>query len=89
MRVFEAMGAGSLLLTDKVDSLDELFQDGVHLVTYSSLDEAVDKAKFYLKNDSLREKIALSGYKEVMDKHTIDHRLDVILNEINKEGKDG
>lgn len=84
MRCFEVMGAGGFLLTDYVPHMEELFEDGKHLVLYRSHDEAVDKAKYYLSHDSEREKIAQAGFEEVMKKHTIDHRVDRIL-EVSKE----
>lgn len=83
MRCFEAIGTGSFLLTDWVPHIDEVFEDGKHLVLYRSLDEAVDKAKYYLKHDSEREKIAQAGYEHVMAHHTIDHRANVMLERIN------
>jgi glycosyltransferase involved in cell wall biosynthesis len=79
MRCFEIMGSGSFLLTDWVPYIEELFEDGKHLVLYRSLDEAVDKAKYYLKHDLEREKIAQAGFEEVMAKHTIDQRVSRIL----------
>ncbi len=79
MRVFETMGSGSFLLTDYVPYIEELFEDGKHLVLYRSIEEAIDKAKYYLKHDSEREKIAQAGFEEVMKKHKIDDRVDVML----------
>ena len=79
MRVFEVMGAGGFLLTNWVPTIEEVFEDGKHLVLYRSLDEAVDKAKYYLTHDSQREKIAQAGFEEVMRHHTIDHRIKRIL----------
>lgn len=84
MRVFEVMGSGSFLLTNWVPTIEEVFEDGKHLVLYRSLDEMVDKAKYYLAHDDEREKIAQAGYEEVMAKHTIQHRADVILAEFMK-----
>lgn len=84
MRCFEAMGSGSFLLTDWVPHIDEIFEDGKHLVLYRSLDEAVDKANYYLAHDSEREKIAQAGFEEVMAKHTIDHRVKKILEAVNQ-----
>lgn len=81
MRVFETMGTGSFLLTSWIPTIEELFEDGKHLVLYRSLDEMVDKAKYYLAHDEEREKIAQAGYEEVLKKHTIQHRVNVILNE--------
>lgn len=82
MRCFEVMGSKSFLLTDRVQSIDELMVDGKHCVMYSSLDEAVDKARYYLGNDDERQAIANSGYAHVMANHTIDHRVDVMLKKL-------
>lgn len=79
MRTFEAMGTGSFLLTNWIPTIEELFEDGKHLVLYRSMDEMVDKAKYYLAHDSERERIAAAGYEAVMAKHTIQHRVDRML----------
>lgn len=84
MRCFEVLASGSFLLTDWVPSIDELFEDGKHLVLYRSLDEAVDKAKYYLAHDSEREAIAQAGYEHVIKNHTIQHRVSRILEEFLK-----
>lgn len=84
MRTFEAMATGSFLLTSWIPTLEELFEDGKHLVLYRSLDEMVDKAKYYLAHDEEREKIAQAGYEEVIAKHTMQHRVNVILSEFLK-----
>lgn len=85
MRIFETLSTGSFLLTNELPTLGELFQDGVHLVTYKDLDDAVEKARYYLEHDEEREKIANAGHEEFMAKHTISHRVDVMLKEINKK----
>ncbi len=79
MRVFEALSTGSFLLTNELPTLPILFQDGVHLATYRSLDEAVEKARYYLAHDAEREKIAEAGYREFIGKHTYEHRLKKVL----------
>ena len=84
MRTFEIMATGTLCLTNWIPTIEELFTDGQNIVLYRSLDEMVDKAKYYLAHDDEREKIAQAGYEEVMAKHTIQHRLDVILDEFMK-----
>jgi len=84
MRCFEVTGAGGFLLTNRIASLEELFVDGKEVVMYDSIDDAVEKAKYYLAHDSEREKIALAGYERAMKDHTIDARCDVILKSINK-----
>lgn len=84
MRNFEALATGSFLLTDRVSYIDELFEDKKHLVLYDGLDDMVEKAKYYLDHDDERNAIAQAGYEHVMANHTIQHRIDVILNEFMK-----
>lgn len=81
MRCFETLATGSFLLTDWVPSIDELFEDGKHLVLYRSMDEAIDKAKYYIAHDEEREKIAQAGYEHVIKNHTIQHRVNRIMSE--------
>ena len=37
--------------------------DGKHFVTFDNKEDLLEKTNFYLKNDSLRNEIALSGRK--------------------------
>ena len=87
MRTFEIMGTGSFLMTSWIPTIEEFFEDGKHLVLYRSLDELIDKTKYYLDHDTEREKIAQAGYEEVIKNHTIQKRVDVILNEFLKSRK--
>lgn len=82
MRVFESLATGSFLLTEWVPTLSELFEDGKHLVTYKTMDEAVEKARYYLAHDEEREKIAKAGMEEVLSKHTYHHRWNHVLETI-------
>jgi len=79
MRVFEVLGSRSFLLTNHLPDIDEFFKEGVHLATYKTMDEMVEKAKYYLAHDDEREKIAQAGFEEVMKHHTIDHRVGTML----------
>lgn len=79
MRVFETLSTGSFLLTNRIDTLGDLFEDGKHLVMYDSMDDFVEKAKYYIAHDEEREKIAQAGMDEVRAKHTFRHRCETIL----------
>lgn len=85
MRVFEALSTGSFLLTNYIPTLGELFEDGKHLVTYKTLDEMIEKTKYYLEHEDEREKIALAGYDEFTSKHTYKHRVQTILDLVTTE----
>jgi hypothetical protein len=78
-RVFEVLGCGRLLLTDRNAEVGELFNDKEHLVMYSSKDELVELAKYYIEHDYEREKIAERGYMECHKNHTLDHRVKTVL----------
>ena len=79
MRVFEVLATRTCLITSAVPTLDALFTDGVHLVTYRTLDEAIEKAHYYLTHDDEREAIADAGYREVLARHTFRHRVSHML----------
>lgn len=85
MRCFEVLGSKSFLLTNWLPTIEELgFKDGVNCALYRTLDEAVEKAKFYMEHDGERERITQAGYEFVLANHTIDHRVSIILEEIKK-----
>ena len=81
MRVFEALASGSLLMTNDLieNGQAELFRDGVHLATYRDGHDLLDKLRYYLRRDEVREKIAAAGREEVLAKHTYRHRMEEIL----------
>ncbi len=80
MRVFEALGCGSFLLTDRcVNGQEELFTPKEHLVTYDSPEEAAELAKYYLGADAERQEIADQGYLHARAHHTYLHRTADIL----------
>ncbi|MBI4507762.1 MAG: tetratricopeptide repeat protein [Chloroflexi bacterium] len=85
MRVFEALAAGSLLLTNRLpdeSGLDLLFRPGEHLVVYDDLDQLVGLARWYIGHDGERERMARAGQAEVLAKHTYAHRADQLLSEV-------
>jgi hypothetical protein len=83
MRCFEATATGSFLLTEYVPTLSECFEDGVHLVTYKNMDDAIEKAHYYLEHEDEREKIAKAGMEHTLNNHTYKHRAEKILEAIS------
>ena len=79
MRSFEIMGSGGFLLTERCDGMMMLFQDGKHCVMFDTIEEAIEKAKYYIEHDDEREAIAKAGYEEVMARHTYLHRAQQLL----------
>ncbi len=90
MRVFEALGAGTLLLTNRLppeSGLETLFADGRHLVTYGDDADLLEKIRYYLddRHAAEREAIAADGQREVIARHTYDARVAEILTTVNAE----
>ena len=86
LRVWDIMGAGGFVLTNYQLELDMYFEDGKDLVTYSDNHDMLEKIKFYLENDSLRNEIAARGADKVRKYHTYDERIKYML-QILKECK--
>jgi len=74
MRLFEATGVGTCLLTDWKPNLHELFEPDYEVVTYRSVEECIEKAKWLLDNPVERDKIAKAGQARTLREHTFDHR---------------
>ena len=79
MRCFEATATGSMLLTEDVYGLSDLFEYDKEIVTYKNVDEAIDKIKYYLENEDEREIIAQEGMRRTLKDHTYKQRLDIML----------
>lgn len=75
MRSFEILSSGGFHLTQWSPSMDYWFENGKHLVTVKSKEEAYEKIKYYLKHDIERNKIAQQGYDYVRNNHTYVHRI--------------
>lgn len=81
MRTIEAMSGGALLLNEDNRSLRKLFEVGQDLDVYpeNNLSVLIEKIKFYLSNEPLREKIAHSGKEKVLQEHTYTLRVKKML----------
>ena len=80
MRMTEATGVGSLLLTDWKENLHELFLPDEEVVTYKTVGEAVDKIKMLLKDENLRKKIASNGQKRTLTEYSYKARMQEFAN---------
>lgn len=79
LRAFDVMASGGFLLSNYQHELVELFSYGDEMVVYESMEDAVEKCRFYLKHEDLRQQIALAGRKKVFEEHDLMDRIKIML----------
>ena len=75
MRLFEATGVGTLLITDWKMNLHDMFELGKEVVAYRSPEECIKLVQYYLEHDREREAIARAGQERTLREHTFYHRM--------------
>jgi len=83
-RIYKILGCNSFCLTQPIQGLEQLFQNKKHLVVFDGYEDLCNKIDYYLEHEEEREKIALEGQKEVLEKHTINIRVKQYLEEIKE-----
>lgn len=78
-RLFQATGCGACLLTDWKPDLVKYFEPDSEVVTYRSAQEAEEKVKWLLGNESARQAIAKAGQKRALRDHTFALRTEALL----------
>lgn len=81
-RFFEVNGAGAFQLSDYKPILKELLPIDPELVSFKSIDEGIEKVKFYLSHPSERYRIAEKVYAHFLNHYTYDHLIKYILKNI-------
>ena len=85
-RIFEICMCGGFLLTEYANGLEQYFELDNEIVCFHSISEAIDKARYYLENESERREIAEAGWKKVNLNYTWErHFRDVF--EVIESGK--
>ena len=79
LRIWDILGSGGFALTNYQPEFDGIFQAGGTLDIFEDKEELLDKAAFYLKHDSIREKIARQGLELVTKEHNYTVRIKQML----------
>ena len=87
VRLYEATGVGTFLLTDNLPNLPTLFQPGIHVATYNSAEDCVAKIKYYLAHDAEREMIARAGQQHTLAHHSYRQRVVELIELVEKYSK--
>jgi spore maturation protein CgeB len=75
MRLFEATGVGTMLVTDDGKNLSELFRRAEEVVSYANEDDAVRALRRFVENKDERLRIAEAGQARTLNEHTYARRI--------------
>lgn len=85
MRMYEATGMGTMLLTDKSKkSTLNYFKDERDVVEYDSLEDAIEKYQYYITHDKEREEIAKNGQKRTLQEYNFDNNITMMIDYFKK-----
>jgi len=79
MRLYEATGAGALLLTDRKKNLDEIFVAGEQVAAYDTPEECIAQIAHYLAHEPARADIAEAGHRHAVGVHNYHRRMGELL----------
>lgn len=78
LRAFDIMGCGGLLLSNYQEDFLEYFEPDIDFVMYGSHEEALDKASYYIENETERDKIIQNSRNKIIAEHTYLHRVKIM-----------
>ena len=79
IRIFDILGVGSPLLTDRRSEIGELFEEDRMFLSYATADEAKEKALSILGDEARYQRMKGSAVDLVREKHTFKQRTDSIF----------
>lgn len=82
LRALDIMGSGGVLFSNYQPELAEYFADGQDVIMYGSMEEAFDKATYYLNHEELLKEIANNGYIRTKEHFDYPAKIDEIIKTI-------
>jgi spore maturation protein CgeB len=86
LRALDILGCGGLLLSNYQAELVEAFIPNEEVVIYESIEDAAEKAEYYLNHEAERERVAQNGYRKACEMFSFDRQLEKLFNECNLRG---
>ena len=85
-RIWDVLACKGFLITNYQPEIDMFFKDGIHLVTYSSHDELIEKIDYYLHHEDERQLIAQNGFDWINDHGKVVNRVIEMIKVITSGG---
>jgi len=87
-RFFDLPGNGVMQLSDGDEYLKSFFDVSDEIISYSDTDDLIEKIEYYLCHDDERKRIALNGYKKVMQKYRFKYLMSSLVEILRNKKKD-
>ena len=81
-RIFDALACGTVILTDKVRGIEEIFKEG--LFYYENADDMEEKIYWITENYNKARSLAMNNAAGILKNHTFDNRAERILEVIRE-----
>lgn len=81
-RTFQIPACGAFMLHERTTDFCELYSEGIDADCFDSVEELVEKIKFYLQNENKRDELRKSGYAKTIKYHTMINRAEFIINKL-------
>lgn len=78
-RLLNVPAAGGFLLTRLAEGVDELFEPDQEIAVYTSVEDLIDKVRFYLSHPEERRRITETAYRRVYGQYRFKQRLWEVL----------
>ena len=78
-RVFDMGLSGTLMLAAAAPGLENYYEPGKEYISFQSLEDCVDKARYYLAHEVERAQIAEAYAKRTLADHLWKHRIESVL----------
>lgn len=79
LRALDILGCGGALFSNYQEELAEAFIPGEDFIMYESIEDAADKAAFYLEHEDIRRRIAENGRKKVFEQFSYEGQFEKIF----------
>jgi len=85
-RLFQAVGAGAMVLNEYTPELDDLFEVGKEIITFEfgDFEDLRDKLSWYICHNEERNRVARAGYERGRKQHTFSARIQQIFDIVRK-----
>lgn len=81
-RVFNVLGAGGFYCTIYTKGMEDVFENGKHLVWGEDVNSTIKLAKYYQANQDEAREIAEEGFRYVQSEHIYSKRIERILSDV-------